>query len=420
MSSPYSFYAQQAVTLLSLGSAEGEVSPTISRDTDTVLFESGWSVYEAGSLVVGEPLHTSFYGGFYLMMDTECRAVLLMDLDHRLSSGRVLRVTRSYSASFGQDNVQYMPFSVFSSALRKPVGEYTDVDEQSLPVVEGDFRSPISIRLRFRLQAFRRASLRTRIQAVIDQIVVDGHLGATFWQLRTSLVADFLNPPIVINTRELIDPSVVIIAETDVPNLLLSSVIVRDYDTGTDMQPNSPGADSIGSVEGLKRQAVVDFADDDVLLKTLFVNAAQLVGSLTEWPMRTSDHGVTATYYAARPAGRKLRIPGPVKRGSVIMNGVPVSVEHDHRLPHDAFIAPSQDLIGCDINVEYVRSWSSWYPMPGWPESVATAIYRVAATLYAYREATPLGDGPVRRILSSVLGPAVGSGRGRPGEAIEL
>ena len=212
-----------------------------------------------------------------------------------------------------------------------------------------------------------------------------------------------------ITTRDVQPPDM--LEMDDISLQILSTDNVRLTD-------DSASGDSIGSLEGLKRQAIVEHADDDVLLTELFLNAAQLVGNITQWPMRTGDHQVTATWFRPTP-GMRLRLPGPVKADTVQLNGISRTPDYDVRLPHDAYLTMAEGPSGTQ-QVTYTRSWASWYPLPGWPEAVATAIYRVAATLYQYREATPLGEGPIRKILSSTLGPNAGSGKGRPNEEVEI
>ena len=226
----------------------------------------------------------------------------------------------------------------------------------------------------------------------------------------------------------------------------MSSMIRQDWRI---IQPVNGGVidsttlDAIGNLEGLKRQVAVEHSEDDSLLTQYLLTAQQMVGSYIRWPMRTGQlmaelslvqpvEGVLSDpllYYAGMYGPRScvptmgfLRLPGPIQSGerasisyrldgtwSTAVPSIEVLSGMD-RLPHDGSLDLGQELRGVDciegLRITYPISWSSRYSgMEPWPTEVATTIYRVAATLYLYREATTLGDRPLHRIMQASLGP---------------
>ena len=216
----------------------------------------------------------------------------------------------------------------------------------------------------------------------------------------------------------------------------MSSMIRQDWRI---IQPINGGVidsatvDGIGTLEGLKRQVAVEHSEDDSLLTQHLLTAQQMVGSYTRWPMRTGQLTAELSMLPSIdvrlpdpmmrvPVEGFLRLPGPVQSGE----RASISYRHDgdwstavssidllsgvDRLPHDGYLDLGQELRDIDcvdgLRIQYPISWSSRYGgLEPWPTEVATTIYRVAATLYLYREATTLGDRPLHRIMQASLGP---------------
>ena len=185
--------------------------------------------------------------------------------------------------------------------------------------------------------------------------------------------------------------------------------------------------DLVGSIAELKRHVAIEHDEDDTYLATLPGAALDVVGNYTRWPMRTTSQTVEARYPWPLRRGRhrrRLLLPGPASTRSNILTCeihggqlVPgdilpkTDLRRLSRLPHDA-VLPLADEFEYDdegrgeLLVRYGVSWSDVYSGASpWPMVLAHTIYRVAATLYLYREATVQGDRPVRRIMESTLGP---------------
>ena len=201
-------------------------------------------------------------------------------------------------------------------------------------------------------------------------------------------------------------------------------------------QPGFDAADSIGTLAVLKHHVNVEHTEDDDYLTGLLITARQLVGDYTRWPMitgslrRTARWTWTETYYETYTTRYypRLILPGPVDdaatirtceyHGGQLIAGDTLSSIPDRfpRLPHDAVLTLPDDFVWdrgdqlrppFELIIQYGTGWGSIYSGDTpWPRLVAHTIYRVAATLYLYREATMLGDGPIRRIMESALGPA--------------
>lgn len=189
--------------------------------------------------------------------------------------------------------------------------------------------------------------------------------------------------------------------------------------------------DALGSLDGLKSHVAVEHNDDDVYLREVLAVAQQMVGDYTRWPMHTGVMMVEARWWWPLPPVRRegtrvywydqqlrrpLLIPGPVSAmADVIITGdvTVYTVDPSARLPNDGVLYLSPDFISTfddsgtgELVITYPMSWSSIYPdAPSWPVTVVHTIYRVAATLYLYREATMPGDRPLHRIMQAALGP---------------
>lgn len=182
----------------------------------------------------------------------------------------------------------------------------------------------------------------------------------------------------------------------------------------------SDTTDGIGTLVGLKAQTAVEHSEDDGYLTGLLRTAQQMVGSYTRWPMRTGTLMAEARFSDLSTTDL-VCLPGPVVaeslahlqlyyQGAVIGPAVAVDgLIAEDRLPHDSVIYMPDMLIGYwadELRITYPVSWASHYSGDEpWPSELATTIYRVAATLYLYREATTLGDRPVHRIMQASLGP---------------
>lgn len=193
--------------------------------------------------------------------------------------------------------------------------------------------------------------------------------------------------------------------------------------------------DGIGTLTGFKSHANIEHDEDDAYLTTLLRSAQRMVGDYTRWPMRTGEFSIDVRYpwplpfrgYDSRrryrsPPGRLL-LPGPSAATPVNVlaceyhggqfdpgSAIGVLVHRSPRLPHDAWLELPEDWdYDTEIDelaIQYPISWSAVYTgdVP-WPEDVALCIYRVAATMYLYREATMLEDRPLHRIMQASLGP---------------
>ena len=175
----------------------------------------------------------------------------------------------------------------------------------------------------------------------------------------------------------------------------VTSILITPYSART--------ADLIGRLPELRDHISLDHTDDDNLLRRLLASATQKVGDYTGWPMRTGRHHVRA-YWSHTPVGRRVLLPGPVIPSTIRVDGQFVDSVVAARLPHDALIELPEDLDSRGLFIDYDRAWNLYYTDPDYPEAITTAIYRIAATLYLYREATVQGDRPIRRILDTTFG----------------
>ena len=152
------------------------------------------------------------------------------------------------------------------------------------------------------------------------------------------------------------------------------------------------------------------------------------VGEYTGWLMRTDRNAMRAVYYAVPPGRVTLIIPGPPRVASL-----PIAREFDSRiqiglqgqqvarlsltlsgrLPYDwlytrgVILNRARETV-TDVQIDYVQSWADYesggVALTGlWPSELGLIIYRVAATMYLYREATVMGDRPLQQILRSSL-----------------
>lgn len=195
---------------------------------------------------------------------------------------------------------------------------------------------------------------------------------------------------------------------------------------------NNEVTDGIGDLDGLKQHANIEHTEDDDYLGTLLASARRMVGDVTGWPMRTGRNTIKAVYYDVLPGICIVRLPGPYRAVSesmvvefdrkVSLRGIQArgtrvrgDFEPDTELPYDGLYLRGPPLNRgsetVDLQIEYTQSWSDIQDPEGpnatgikWPHEVALTIYRVAATMYLYREATVLGDRPLHRIIQASLG----------------
>ena len=187
----------------------------------------------------------------------------------------------------------------------------------------------------------------------------------------------------------------------------------------------------IGTIAELKSHLAVDHNEDDTYLSALLLSSLRAVGDYTQWPMTTGTYAVTARWPWRRLSRtpsyprRRLLLPGPVDAsgavtaytvsGATLVAGdaLAVRVQVSPRWPHDAWIELPEDFNYDDsgnrgeLLLRYQAGWGAIYTDADapWPRELAHTIYRVAATLYLYREATMAGDYPLRRVMQSTLGP---------------
>lgn len=185
---------------------------------------------------------------------------------------------------------------------------------------------------------------------------------------------------------------------------------------------------AIGTLAELKAHTNVEHDEDDEYLGRLLATAQREIGGYTRWPMVTSALITEARWPVPRVSGSytgtRLHLPGPVNiRATVrlrqyqdgrLVDGPTLSMpRRSDRVPHDAIVDISDaELSDYDdggfgeLIVQYTRSWSSIYTgTPAWPPEVAHGIYRVAATLYLYRESTVMGDRPSHQTMRALFGP---------------
>ena len=136
-----------------------------------------------------------------------------------------------------------------------------------------------------------------------------------------------------------------------------------------------------------------------------------------------SPFGATIGGSWYRPAPARLVLPGPCAATPVNLlaceyhggqfdpgSAIGVLVHRSPRLPHAAWIELPEDWdYDTEIHelaIQYPLSWAAIYSgdVP-WPADVELCLYRVAATMYLYREATMSGDRPLHRIMQATLGP---------------
>lgn len=205
------------------------------------------------------------------------------------------------------------------------------------------------------------------------------------------------------------------------------------YDDSQRVVVHSGADDLIGTVAELKHHASVEHSLDDDYLGRLLGTARRMVGDYTRWPMRWDTLSVAAVWpWRAHGLRRLIRgtgerpcrllLPGPVDPaanvwacryhgGELDPDTQLTDIAYLPRLPHDAVVTLPDDFeVDTDdgqLHVAYTVSWSSIYAEDLWPADVAHTLYRVASTLYLYREATVMGDQPLKRIMASTLGPYV-------------
>lgn len=206
----------------------------------------------------------------------------------------------------------------------------------------------------------------------------------------------------------------------------------------------------IGTLDGLKLHTAVEHDEDDGLLGTFLSTARQMVGDYTRWPMTVGPLSIDVRYpwplpylespsrfrhrsyryssyryssYGSTPHRPRLFLPGPCAATPTTLlaceyhggqfdpgEAVGTEIQLSDRLPHAAWTElPADWDYETEIDelaIRYPLDWTTPYPTaPNWPPEVETTIYRVAATLYLYREATMPGDRPLHRIMQATLGP---------------
>ena len=185
------------------------------------------------------------------------------------------------------------------------------------------------------------------------------------------------------------------------------------------------GANSLVSLRELKTRCAVDYdeTDHDAYLRGLLAQACTMITERTGTTMWRGQWSVEAEYHAdgMREVRARLELPryrvilpGPVDIGEELTlrdsDGNDIRTYSQgaalHRsrfdIPVEVILEDEDVCVSPYIYFNYTVSWD--YVVPGGDNTstVAEYIYRVASTLYAYRQSTALGIPAVRMVLESL------------------
>ena len=187
---------------------------------------------------------------------------------------------------------------------------------------------------------------------------------------------------------------------------------------------------SLVGLSAFKTRIVLSDEEDDLdrYLRSLIAQAVQIITEIAGWPMTRGAHDVTARYglECVRQSECWLRLPGPVDTSADValvdagggelaalswddatvdpVLGAPATMELDYDASRVAISAAQTDYERTPaFRLRYTLSWDPWIPAKSVDHPLAEIVYRIAGTLFTYRESGDMGYKMARQMARAML-----------------